>query len=354
MQRDGIFTMEKNRMRIDVIANDGSPLGVSTSSIYGDIDHIGVGGAELALLTLCEGWHDAGHAVRLYNSPLTGVSPFLQCDINTFDPQEDRDVLIAFRSPNHRINNAKGLIVWWSCDQFTCGSFQEFAPKVDKIVTISPFHAEYFKKTYGITDTITIDLPVRLWDYDQRVDKVPHRLIFCSVPNRGLSVLAEVYENIVKAVPDVSMAITSDYRLWGASSARNEQHIGSFLGFENVRFLGAIPRMEMVREQLQAQIQAYPCNYDELFCYSVAECSVAGAYPITPAIGALPTTNMGTIVDGDILSPQWKVSFTDAVIRNLLDPKLAAKQWVLKQKALARFSLKRILNVWSKKVFNNG
>jgi hypothetical protein len=344
--------MEEDRMIVDVLANDGSPLGVSTSSIYGDLDHIGVGGAELALLTLCEGWHDAGHDVRLYNSPLMGTSPFPQYPIDAFEPHEDRDVLIAFRSPNHRINDAKGMVVWWSCDQFTCGSFQEFAPKVDKIVTISPFHADYFRMVYGINDTITIDLPVRLWDYEQHVDKVPHRLIFCSVPDRGLGVLAEVYWNIVKAVPDVSMAITSDYRLWGAESARNEHHIGKFLGFENVRFLGAIPRMEMVREQLQAEIQAYPCNYDELFCYSVAECSVAGAYPITPAIGALTTTNMGTIVKGDILTPQWKVDFTDAVIHNLLDPKLAARQWVLKQKALARFSLKRILNVWNKRVFN--
>ena len=341
-------------MIVDVLANDGSPLGVSTSSIYGDLDHIGVGGAELALLTLCEGWHDAGHTVRLYNSPLMGTSPFPQYPIDAFEPHEDRDVLIAFRSPNHRINDAKGMVVWWSCDQFTCGSFQEFAPKVDKIVTISPFHADYFRMMYGINDTITIDLPVRLWDYEQHVDKVPHRLIFCSVPDRGLGVLAEVYWNIVKAVPDVSLAITSDYRLWGAESARNEHHIGRFLGFENVRFLGAIQRMEMVREQLQAEIQAYPCNYDELFAIAIAECQVANVLPITSNTGAIPTTNMGIVLDGLVDSPEFKVKFTDKVIEKLLDPNLSNEQNELGKIARKRFSLDRILQIWDEKVFENG
>ena len=340
-------------IKLDVIANDGSPLGVSTSSIYGDGDHIGVGGAELALLTMCEGWHDKGYCVRLYNNPIGGNSPFEQYHLDRFDPQEDRDILIIFRSPNRRAIDAKGLKVWWSCDQFTCGSFKDFAPKVDKIVTISPFHANYFKTKYGIENTIPIDLPVRLWDYVEKIEKVPHRLIFCSVPDRGLDILASVYGEIVKAVPDVSLVITSDYRLWGAPTALNERHLSSFIGQPGVRFLGAIPRMDMVREQLQAQIQAYSATYEELFCYSVAECSVAGAYPITSPIGALETTNMGcvmpTLVSRDNM---WKEKFTNTVIEYLVDPMLNAKQVWLEGKARSRFSLNRILGIWEREVFN--
>ena len=38
---------------IHVLANDGSPLGVTEKSIFGEDGRVGVGGAELALLTMC-------------------------------------------------------------------------------------------------------------------------------------------------------------------------------------------------------------------------------------------------------------------------------------------------------------
>jgi glycosyltransferase involved in cell wall biosynthesis len=282
------------KLYIDVLANDGSPLGVTLPDVYGKNGRLGVGGAELALLTMCEAWHVAGHRVRLYNSPThMGLSPFEQYPVDTFFPNDERDILIVFRSPNHRILHARGMKIWWSTDQFTVGDFQAFQSKVDKIVTISPFHANYFQETYGIVDTNVIDLPVRMEDYDHKIEKVEHRMIFCSVPDRGLDILASAYPEIKKQVQDASLVITSDYRLWGVQEARNEQFIQRFLGMDGVRFLGAVPRMDMVEEQLKAEVMAYPCTYPELFCYAVAECQVAGAYPVTTSMGALITTNMG-------------------------------------------------------------
>src|SRR3990167_11067456 len=124
------------KLNIDVVCNDGSPLGIVLSDIYGKNDRVGVGGAELALLTMCEAWSNYGHHVRLYNSPkVSKGSPFGQYPIDTFLPQDDRDILIIFRSTNHRIKNATGKKIWWSCDQYTVGDFSEFASKVDKIIT---------------------------------------------------------------------------------------------------------------------------------------------------------------------------------------------------------------------------
>ena len=340
-------------MKLDVLCNDGSPLGVQLLDIYGENNRLGVGGAELALLTLCEGWHNSGHDVRLYNNPINeNGRTFEQLPVDRYDPYENRDVVVVFRSPNPRVDGSKGLKVWWSCDQFTVGDYGEFQNHVDKIVTISPFHAKYFKDRYEILNTITIDLPVRTWDYRERIEKVPHSLIFCSVPDRGLQILLPMLERIEKDVPDVSLTITSDYRLWGAPSALNEQFVSKCLGKSNIKFLGAVPRREMVQEQLKAEIQAYPCVYDELFCYSVAECSVAGAYPITPPIGALETTNMGTVIDGTPFDRNWQEKFVDSVVERLLDPDLSHKQTELRKKAMKRFSIDRILQEWEERVFS--
>lgn len=341
-------------MKIDVICNDGSPLGTHLRDLYGDDNRVGVGGAELALHTMCEAWHKQGYSVRLYNNPThPHGSPYEQYSVNMFDPNDNRDILIIFRSPNHRITNAKGLKIWWSTDQYTIGNFRDFAKQVDKIITISNFHSNYFLERYGIENTITIDLPVRTSDYTNYVEKVPNRLIFCSVPDRGLDELAQIYPMIKKEIPELSLTITSDYRLWGVPNARNERFISKFLGMDGVKFMGAIKRKEMVKEQLLAQVQAYPCTYEELFCYSVAECQIAGAYPITSIIGALQTTNMGTQIGGDVHGREWKNLFAEKVIETLLDKALPEKQNDVIQMARSRFSLDKILDKWET-VFENG
>ena len=339
----------RHKLKIDVLCNDGSPLGVVSKDIYGENGRIGLGGAELALLTMCEAWHNCGHRVRLYNSPtISNGSSFGQYPIDTFLPQENRDILIIFRSPNHRIGNARGLKVWWSTDQYTVGDFRDFSTKVDRIITISEFHAKHFKSAYGIEKTTSIDLPVRLQDYEQEIEKVKNRMIFCSVPDRGLEILAQAYPRIKSEIPDVSLVITSDYRLWGVPEPRNERFIQRFFGMEGVKFLGAVPRKEMVLEQMRAEIMPYSCTYDELFCYAVAECQVAGAYPITSSTGALETTNMGTQIEGDASNGRWIEAFTNEVIKTLKDPLLWEKQQEVKQFALTRFSIDKILKEWEK------
>lgn len=340
-------------LKIDVIANDGSALQVSEASIDGLDGSIGVGGAELAILTLCAGWHKNGHRVTLYNSPrVNNGSSFPQKPLNLFLPQEDRDILIIFRSPNHRAINAKGKKIWFSTDQYTIGDFREFSQHVDKIVTISPFHADYFRDNYRIENTITIDLPVRTWEYEQPIEKVKNKLIFCSVPERGLSILADVYDILKAKVPDLSLTITSDYRLWGIASPLNEHFITRFIGKDGVRFLGAVSRQQLIREQLSSEIQAYCCTYDELFCYAVAECQVAGNYPVTSAMGALRTTNMGTQISGVVGSGEWKQVFVESIVHALNNRDIMQQEAKeIQQKAIERFSLDNILKQWDEKVF---
>ncbi len=339
----------KNKLKLDVICNDGSPLGVGFSDVYGNGDRLGVGGAELALLVMCDAWHRAGHKVRLYNSPIhANMSKFPQYPIDTFIPKDKRDILIIFRSPNFRANGANGKKVWWSCDQYTVGDFRQFATGVDKIVTISPFHAEHFRNTYGIVNTTTIDLPVILEDYSEKVEKVKHRMIFCSVPDRGLATMARAYPVIKSAIPDASLIITSDYRLWGVPEARNERFLSQFMGMDGVRFLGGLPRKQMVMEQMQAEVQSYPCLYDELFCIANAECQVAGAFPVTSTAGALRSTNMGIKVEGDYTNTRWTGEYATRVIETLTNPLLREWQVELQEEAKVRFSLEKIMKDWDK------
>lgn len=339
-------------MKIEILCGGGSPDGVHVSDIFGKNGRIGVGGAELALLTLCEGWTNLGYEVVLYNNPKRQDMIFEQEKVSNFEKQGKRDVLIVFREPSAKILHANGKKVFFSCDQYTTGDFAHFSKFVEKVVTISPHHSNYFEKTYGIKDAITIDIPVRSWEYEEKIEKIENRLIFTSVPDRGLEIVAKTFSQIRDIIPSVSLVITSDYRLWGANSPMNNQYIQMFIRQRNVEFLGAIPRDRLIQEQLKAQIHYYPATYPELFCIAVAESQVAGVLPITTPIGALETTNMGVIINGDAREPIVQQAFVNKTIEYLQNQSLVSIQKELREKARKRFSLERILKIWDKEVFN--
>ena len=84
-------------------------------------------------------------------------------------------------------------------------------------------------------------------------------------------------------------------------------------------------------------------------CVSVAEAQYAGAYPITSATGALPTTNMGTVLNIDADNPRADREFADATISILQDTtRLEQSQLGVYLLAEERFNPKRILAEWDK------
>jgi glycosyltransferase involved in cell wall biosynthesis len=122
------------------------------------------------------------------------------------------------------------------------------------------------------------------------------------------------------------------------------------LGCDGIVFLGAIERHELAKHQVQAQIHLFPCTYPELFAISVAECQAVGAYPITPDIGALQTTNQwGTILPGDATDPTWQKMYVNLVIAIALDQdRLKDLQLASIKAARTRFDWERICNDWER------
>jgi glycosyltransferase involved in cell wall biosynthesis len=334
-------------LSIDVYCNDGSPLGV----IPEDIEGRGVGGAELAMLTWAETMAGRGHRVRIYNDPrVAGIQRGVEfLPQRTFAPGDARDVFIVYRSPNPFVRIAKAAIrVHWSLDQHTIGNYaRDIFPWVDRVVCISPFHMDYHRRTYGIADGKIgyLDLGVRLADYDQDIERIAGRCIFCSVPDRGLDILRVLWPMIKEKAPHASLVITSDYRLWGAPAPLNHQYRLAWLHLPDVAFLGKVERSRLVQEQLAAEVMSYPCTYEELFCISAAECQVAGAIPVTSDYGALPTTNAwGTALPGNVLDGGWQRGFVEAVAAAMdMQPiERARAQTAARQ----RFDWNRIAGQW--------
>jgi len=338
---------------IHCLANDGSPLGVHYSDIHGENGRAGVGGAELYILTLLKYWTDLGWDVTFYNDPKRDDGHIKQKPLSAFNPKDNRDILLTFRSPNKRVYGAKGYRVWLSCDQYTVGNYADYSLSQQKIVTISPFHSNYFETRYGITDTVSIDIPVRLEEYTNPVDKDPTQFMYCSVPDRGLDKLAMAWGVVAQELPEARLVITSSWGLWdgGNYNPHLMRYKMLFAKYKNVEFLGAVPRSELIKLQQSSSIMSYPCDYEELFCISAAEMQVAGAYPVTTNFGALATTNMGIRLGGLPTDNGWTGLFGTTLVKTITDPNLPNLQKEVQQKAIERFDIKTIHNKWEE-IFN--
>lgn len=339
-------------LKIDLLCNDGSPIGI----IPADIEGRGVGGAELSMLTLMEVFASRGHEVTVFNNPREpGVyNDVTFAPLDSYNNRHPKDVVIIFRSPNKRYEKSQMpktvKKIWWSTDQFTVGSFSALAQTVDHIVTISPHHTAFFQQKYSISPAkmTNLDLGVRLSEYDQDVEKIEGRLIFCSIPDRGLPILHAAWALIKRDAPNASLAITSDYTLWGVS-ANNSQHRLQWAGKDDVHFLGKVPRSRLVKLQLQSEIMAYPSVYEELFCISAAECQVAGALPVTSGAGALPTTNeFGITLPGNPKTATFVDAFAGRIVSLLTHERefLEQRQSMMMRGARQRFDWNKIVERW--------
>lgn len=335
--------------RIAVFVNDGSPMHIAPPDLYTR----GLGGAENALVSLMAEFAKRGHEVFVFNDsyhPGDHDGVLYLPKSNLHDAYTNFDVMIFFRSPNDEVSrerNRDTLKIFWSCDQFTRGDYAPFLRAVDRTVCISPRHVAYFREHYAADErTVSIDLGVRVGEYAREVARVPHRLIFCSVPERGLMRLRAIWPRIKSAVPDASLVITGSHALWGGDD-NTPPYRQAFGGMSDVHYFGAISRHQLIERQLEADIHAYPCVYDELFCIAAAECQVAGAVPFTSAEGALETTNSyGFLFPGNPYDDTWLSDWADRIIDSFHDDVPAKWRPHMMQQARERFSWSRIAEEW--------
>lgn len=262
-----------------------------------DFEGRGVGGAESSLILLSREFAADGWRVEVYNkTDISGVFNGVRYhSAAEFIPSTYMDVFVLFREwhPVLDVVNSN-LRLFWSCDQYTDmpGIWNtKIFPNVDRTIAISPYHKKYLEENYTSKRKVKyIELGVNWKDYKKPVKKVPGRAIYCSVPMRGLELLAKYVPEIKARVSNFQLIITSDYRLWGLLEPKNEGYINLFKNMSYVKFVSKVSREKLVHYQKTSEVMAYPCTYAECFCVSALECMAAGAVPVTTTMGALPTT----------------------------------------------------------------
>lgn len=182
--------------------------------------------------------------------------------------------------------------VWW-CHQFTDRPFINEQAKharrhADDVVVLSLFHQRDFHRNLGMESVV---IGYGLW-HDEIVvaPKDPTRLIYCSVPHRGLELMPDLFAEIRREEPTATLTVCSSMATWG--SPEEDAHFADLFArlaaMDGVQVRGGLAQPALWRELATASVFFYPCTYQETYCMAMDEAMAHGCVPVIPPIGALP------------------------------------------------------------------
>lgn len=282
----------------------------------------GVGGTEAMVVVLSEAL-----AARGVNVTVATRVDLEDCNGVRFEPvgtarPRAADVTVLVKQWSEAARNAGPVRVFLATDVHVPDS-QMIAQCLEwstRSFALSPFMRAKLQEVVPEPAMGILPPPIALEDYSSLADERQPVLLYCSVPDRGLYYLKDLFPAIRRRVAGATLVITSDFTLWGRAAAK-EAFLRFFERQPGVEYLGHVDRPRLVAEQRRARVLAYPCIFEEGFCIAAAECMAAGAVPVTTNAFALTTTvgDAGILIDGRPRSWFYRRRFIKAVTALLSD-----------------------------------
>lgn len=172
--------------------------------------------------------------------------------------------------------------------------------RVDQFVCLSDNHVEVLRK---LNPTIRPDQCTVIGpgvDIPPVVPKVPHSLIWCNSPDRGLIHIARMWPRLKELVPDVFIDVTYNFdrymrMRWFVSDHEAEQawEIKEWMDAnkDSVYVLNGLTKEQVIEHQQSAEVYAYPCDPlmpgSMVHCFAAMEAAAAGCAVILSGVDGL-------------------------------------------------------------------
>ena len=304
------------------------------------------GGSEGSMVRYADAFVQLGHKVSIHTPE---VEPCWRAGVQWLDAdaglyRRGQDVVIALRFPNTLEEVDAPVRVLYCCDP-AIPELPEYANAgyVNLVITISQHQKDRFQAQHPIDESLYFvsNAGVSLADYARTdIEKVRGRCIYCSVPDRGLKDLVEIWPLVHKELPWATLHVTGGFELWGLDVPLSSQPaLEKLLTLDGATYLGVVSREELVREQLESEVLLLPGNPNspEMCCISAMECAAARNALIVGRVGALPerVSNLYTGVSvprTDTLD--WRQVFAECATWALTTDRLPEMQYLASQEEI--------------------
>lgn len=173
---------------------------------------------------------------------------------------------------------------------------------IDAFPVFSQTHADLLRNMQGVNPATCFltGLGVGIDDYPLRPEKIPGRLMVGNDPQRGLWHVLDIYDKLKPLVPHATLHVTYDVQKVVNQMRWQASHMATLLLecerrmalTEGVSCLGALSRADLIREQVECQVHAWPSDPpnigSQIHGLTQAECAAAGAALVLSDIEAFP------------------------------------------------------------------
>jgi glycosyltransferase involved in cell wall biosynthesis len=298
----------------------------------GTVDERPLGGTETGVVRLARELRNLGHEVVVFtteaNPPLSDP---LYVPITALGDLGRVDVFVGIRDWNHLFLPVDARLRFlWTGDSplqpFTRGlGDKRVSEHIHALLAVSSWHADNLCEASGFPrqKAWVLGNGIEPSYFEGEETRVRKRLIYSSLPYRGLQLMPEILPRVIEAHPDVEFHSFSGFKVYFDLTTEGDRvdldrTLSALSRYPQFHNHGNVPQRELAREMMKSSILCYPNTFEETSCITAIESQAAGCAIVTSAFGALPETvgKAGILVPGEPGSPEYINQFIAAV--NLL------------------------------------
>jgi len=335
---------------------------------WSDLDlEAGLGGSETMIVCYARQLAKMGHEVNVVCPCPEGETGYRNGVWWTLSGDEayerfiriKADVCISLRDPRPlRSASAVPVRAFLANDQSCCYLPEEVANgNCNLVITISQFQTDNYQRMYPTIPKemyLTSNAGVDYDAYQGFALKQPGLCLYTSTPERGLEHLERLWPRIYERLPFARLVVTSGFELYNFPPelcARKPGELYDRLSkMPHVTVTGMLPRSELQRLQVTAELLLYPSTYEEQCCIAALEASAAGMAIVTTPIGALSERviqgETGYLIPGMPGEPAYDDWFADRALEIIQDQALVVRMGNKARDSVRQYSYDRLCEQW--------
>lgn len=303
-----------------LICDNGLPFNLKT------LENNSLGGSESSILLLSKGLSELGHnIVLLNNSNESETNNKIQLgNVKDFSlVAEKADIIVLNRFIPREIEQFKNKkIFYWCHDAYDQDNLkwmmnQNVWNSYINVLCVSEWQKNTLEKYFNAKNIKVLNNPIYSPFYYGNAQRNPNKLIFASIPYKGLEVIGDIFQEIcIRSKRNLTLELFSSMSLYNRENTEYQNIYNKLQSIKGININEPISMKKIAYELSTSSLYIAPTTYHETFGRVFTESMAAGCIPVTVNNGANKEiiNDNGFVVEGaNINNLEVQNNFIDCV-----------------------------------------